>query len=157
MIKHPHPRRHSLYAGPTHCFIFAFLSSWFRPFFPENNKMKKPINIQVPRDPRTDRIAFITDTPNILMDRVDEYKWHEIISGLNNIFYDNEAPSFFSFMRTLLILPLLFGGPKNIFKEVEQYISESNRFLKEYGIQIIHPGDHQYIELELEVYQEGDY
>src|SRR5690242_14529320 len=104
---------------------------------------RKLISIQIPRDPRTDRIAFITDIPNILMNRIDEHKWHEVISGLNNIFYDNETPSFLSFMRTLLVIPFLFGGSKNISKKVEQYLNEANGFLKDYDIYIIHPGDYQ--------------
>lgn len=114
--------------------------------------MNKAINIQVPRDPRTERIAFITDIPNILINRIDGSKWHEIVSGLNRIFYEDESPSFFSFIKTLLVIPFLFSRPRNIFKKVEQYLDETNKFLKDYGVSITHPGYHQYIELEIEVY-----
>lgn len=116
--------------------------------------MKKSVNVQIPRDPRVEGIAFITDMPSILTDRLDEYRWHEIMSGLNNLFHESESPSFISLIRTLLVVPLLFGGSRNIFKKVEQYIRDANGFLKNYGVCIMHPGYNQYIELELEVCQD---
>lgn len=116
--------------------------------------MERVVNIQVPRDPRTREIAFITDIPSVLVDRIDGDLWHGVISGLNSVFCENEAPSFASFVKTLLVVPLLLGKPRNIFGEVEKYINKANASLQRYGIHIVHPGKHQYIELEVEVYKD---
>lgn len=117
--------------------------------------MKKTITtIQIPRDPRTDKVAFITDMPTFLLGRISEHKWNEIIAGLNNVFYENESPSLMQLIKIFSVIPLLFGGSNTLDKKVEQYLSKKNEYLKKINVYIKHPGISQYLELEIEV---GEY
>lgn len=110
--------------------------------------------IQIPRDPRTDRTSFIVSMPEQMKGKIESQKWEEIVSGLNNIFYELESPSLMSFIKTVFIIPFLVGSPKNVFVRVEEYLSDANKLLGKHGLRIVHPGNHQYVELEVEIYQD---
>ncbi|CAD26019.2 hypothetical protein [Encephalitozoon cuniculi GB-M1] len=115
---------------------------------------RKSVCIQIPRDPRTDRTSFITEMPEAMSGRIEEPRWKEVVSGLNDVLYESESPSLVSFVKTISIIPLLVGSPKNVFARVEEYLSSVNKTLEGHGIQIVHPGYHQYVELEVEMCQE---
>ncbi|KAM0671763.1 hypothetical protein CWI42_120980 [Ordospora colligata] len=112
---------------------------------------KSVVCVQIPRDPRTNKIAFVTEMPKMVADRIDGDTWTKIICELNKILEDAEAVSFLSFLKTALVFPLLIGRRKSIFDSVNAYLECMNLHLKSYGICILHPGIHQYIELELEL------
>ncbi|AFN84079.1 hypothetical protein EROM_110970 [Encephalitozoon romaleae SJ-2008] len=116
---------------------------------------RKTVCIQIPRDPRTDGISFITSMPEIMAEKIERQKWKEIISGLNDVLYGLESPSLVSFIKTVSIIPFLVSTPQNAYVRVEEYLSEANKLLERYGIRIIHPGHHQYVELEVEICQSG--
>ncbi|KAH9410635.1 hypothetical protein HK407_12g17660 [Ordospora pajunii] len=109
------------------------------------------ICVQVPRDPRTKKIAFVSEMPKMLAGRVDGDTWAKIVSELNKILQDAEPVSFLSFLKTVLVFPLLIGRRKSVFDAVDAYLECANLYLKSCGICILHPGIHQYIELELEL------
>jgi hypothetical protein len=109
-------------------------------------------NIEIPRDPRTQKIAFIEEKPDLLNKIVDDYTWRSIMSGLNRILSRYESPSFGSFLKVVTVLPLLLSRPKRMHGEIEAYIREKNAVLEEYGVLLRHPGDNQYIELEVEMF-----
>ncbi|AFM99371.1 hypothetical protein EHEL_110970 [Encephalitozoon hellem ATCC 50504] len=112
---------------------------------------RKTMCIQIPRDPRVDGISFITAMPEAMAEKIEGQKWKEIMSGLNGIFHEFESPSIASFIKTVSIVPLLVGTPRNVYTRVEEYLSEANKRLERHGIRIIHPGNHQYVELEVEI------
>lgn len=93
----------------------------------------------------------MTGMPAELADRIDEQHWRDIISGLNAVFERSEAPSLGSLLKTVILVPLLFGQPGNVFREVQEYIEKANLGLKRHGVRIVHPGEHQYVELEVEI------
>lgn len=115
--------------------------------------MRKTVCIQIPRDPRTDGISFITSVPEVMAEKIERQKWKGVISGLNDIFYELESPSLVSFIKTVSVIPFLVSTPQNAYARVEEYLSEANKLLERHGIRIVHPGHHQYVELEVEIYQ----
>lgn len=111
--------------------------------------------IQIPRDPRTDRTSFITEMPGPMVGRVPEDEWRQVMDGLNGVFRELEAPSMASLVKTVSVAPLLLGSAESAYARVSKYLEEANRALEAHGVRIIHPGPHQYVELEVEMDQDG--
>ncbi|KAM0681602.1 hypothetical protein GINT2_000115 [Glugoides intestinalis] len=104
--------------------------------------------IRIPKNPSKKEVAFFTEIPIELLERVDSDEWEATIEGLNYTISSQEQPSVWSFLKNIFILPSLFEI-KTYDKKVRKYLREINSRLKVNGVFIEDPSLNGYTELEI--------
>jgi hypothetical protein len=104
--------------------------------------------IRIPKNPSKKEVAFFTEIPIELLERISSDDWENAIEGLNYTIRSQEQPSVWSFLKNIFILPSLFEI-KTYDKKVRKYLREVNSNLKINGIFIEDPSLNGYTELEI--------
>lgn len=101
---------------------------------------------RIPRDPRTDDICFISEIPLDLVDSIEQSEWEGYVSEINQVFIDKEKPSFWNFIKLLLVIPA-FYKVQTYEKAVEKTLEIINSKMKDRGLRIENPVVNGYTEL----------
>ena len=108
---------------------------------------------RIPKDPRSNKIIFLTGMPYVLKGRIDDEEWIKTIDDLNSIIANRESPSFTNFVNILLIIPVIFDS-LGFEKDVQKYLMKVNRKLESKGIYIRDPSMNSFTELEVVITEE---
>lgn len=98
----------------------------------------------IPRDPRTEKIRFLTGHPEILKNIVNEKLWDETITEINLIIEKSSKLDMISVFYNLLVIPIFFMKNDRVEKSLHKYLKYRNNLLVKFGVFICHPKANQY-------------
>jgi hypothetical protein len=101
---------------------------------------------RIPKDPRCDYTAFITEIPLDLVDVIDQEEWKSCISEINQVFTIAESPSWWNFLKLIMIIPA-FYKIKSYDEDIDKVLQNLNFKLKDKGIRFENPSINSFIEL----------
>lgn len=103
--------------------------------------------IYIPKDPRSEKIKYLTGLPDVLENRISEEDWDTTINDINHIIDQCSVISFASLIYNLLIIPFFFVKNTNLENNLEKYLQYKNSILNKCGIYVCHPKICHYNEL----------
>lgn len=103
--------------------------------------------IYIPKDPRTEKVRYLTGVPDLLENKISQEDWDNTIDEINQIIDQCSIISFVSVIYNLLVIPLFFVQNTNLENNIQKYLKYKNTILNKYGIYICHPKICNYNEL----------
>jgi hypothetical protein len=101
---------------------------------------------RIPKDPRSDYSAFVTEIPLELVDVISQEEWRACISEINEVFAKAESPSVWNLLKLVLIIPA-FYKIRTYEAEIDKAIQNLNFKLRDKGIRFEDPTSNSYTEL----------